>query len=433
MCDCLQSRLEDVSKLVEREERLPGTSVQTHRGIIGSADQVLRNARERDRLSREEKIICFEMEAAAVLRPTRSISIRGISDYADGHKNDKWHHYAAMAAAVCAKKLLIALEPEAVLNTTMDLTQEELTRRFEGTIRRVEMKLRNNKDKPTDIKEANDELQSQIEFLTDFIKEQNPEDKRTKDMLTTLESFRKDLDTTIRGLEERIDFQRKQVARSDYVTRKEWNELKVQVEKTKKNVDRLDAAQETLATFGKVTDFVNRDIKSSRLQRVGEYLDFTSILAGKLPHLSSNKSVGATYNTSEPISDESLQSSRPSTSSIEEPLHTTSTGQSSISDKQQPRSLRHGGASPDKARIRSLRTISPPTINNSPDQTGSGQFETIGKPPPTPPRPGVAPPGVLNRPHLTSRHTTQLTTMGGPSNSSGSSVKDRIKMFESHK
>lgn len=33
--------------------------------------------------------------------------IRGVSDYADSHKNDRWQRYAAASAAACAKELLL--------------------------------------------------------------------------------------------------------------------------------------------------------------------------------------------------------------------------------------------------------------------------------------------------------------------------------------
>ncbi|OJJ63582.1 hypothetical protein ASPSYDRAFT_53248 [Aspergillus sydowii CBS 593.65] len=51
-------------------------------------------------------VLCFEMEAAGILTEFPCLVIRGISDYADSHKNDVWHHYAAAAAAGCAKELL---------------------------------------------------------------------------------------------------------------------------------------------------------------------------------------------------------------------------------------------------------------------------------------------------------------------------------------
>lgn len=46
------------------------------------------------------------MEAAGVDASIRCLVIRGISDYADSHKNDLWQSYAAGNAAVFARELL---------------------------------------------------------------------------------------------------------------------------------------------------------------------------------------------------------------------------------------------------------------------------------------------------------------------------------------
>jgi hypothetical protein len=51
------------------------------------------------------------MEAAGIATEFSCIAIRGISDYADSHKNDGWHHYAAAAAAACVKELLSYFDP----------------------------------------------------------------------------------------------------------------------------------------------------------------------------------------------------------------------------------------------------------------------------------------------------------------------------------
>ena len=42
------------------------------------------------------------------------VVIRGISDYADSHKNDQWQLYAAASAAACAKELLEYVQPRAL-------------------------------------------------------------------------------------------------------------------------------------------------------------------------------------------------------------------------------------------------------------------------------------------------------------------------------
>ncbi|AEO53661.1 hypothetical protein MYCTH_23848, partial [Thermothelomyces thermophilus ATCC 42464] len=79
-------------------------------GTIGTGDHVLRSARERDRLSREEGILCVEMEAGGVMETLPALVVRGVCDYADSHKNKQWQPYAALAAAAYAKDLLTYVE-----------------------------------------------------------------------------------------------------------------------------------------------------------------------------------------------------------------------------------------------------------------------------------------------------------------------------------
>ncbi|CAD0100465.1 unnamed protein product [Aureobasidium mustum] len=80
-------------------------SPKVHYGAIASGDQVVKDAVFADKIRAKHKIICFEMEAAG-LDAFPCLVIRGISDYADTHKNDDWHAYAAASAAAYAKELL---------------------------------------------------------------------------------------------------------------------------------------------------------------------------------------------------------------------------------------------------------------------------------------------------------------------------------------
>ncbi|KIX06815.1 uncharacterized protein Z518_04791 [Rhinocladiella mackenziei CBS 650.93] len=81
-------------------------------GLIASGDRVMKNAKKRDKISQElGGALCFEMEAAGSINDFHCIVIRGIADYADSHKNDDWHAYAAATAAACAKELLTYVAP----------------------------------------------------------------------------------------------------------------------------------------------------------------------------------------------------------------------------------------------------------------------------------------------------------------------------------
>ncbi|KAF1818228.1 purine and uridine phosphorylase [Dissoconium aciculare CBS 342.82] len=76
-----------------------------HRGNIAAGEKVLRNSVERDALAKTNNVICFEMEAAGATNDFPCLVIRGVSDYCDSHKNDKWHGYAAATAAAYAREL----------------------------------------------------------------------------------------------------------------------------------------------------------------------------------------------------------------------------------------------------------------------------------------------------------------------------------------
>ncbi|KAL4819727.1 hypothetical protein BDW67DRAFT_181448 [Aspergillus spinulosporus] len=100
----------DKKQLVERDpcERLVP---HVHYGPIASGNQVVKSAEKRVFLRRSYGVYCIEMEAAGVMPALPSPVIRGISDYAESHKNDRWQKYAALAAAAYAKELLTRISP----------------------------------------------------------------------------------------------------------------------------------------------------------------------------------------------------------------------------------------------------------------------------------------------------------------------------------
>ncbi|KXJ84981.1 Pfs, NACHT and ankyrin domain protein [Microdochium bolleyi] len=92
---------------VQRDDR-DITDPEIHYGIIASGNTLVKDAAERDRIVDDigGDCLCFEMEAAGLMDHFPCLVIRGICDYADAHKNDRWQRYASATAAAYAKELL---------------------------------------------------------------------------------------------------------------------------------------------------------------------------------------------------------------------------------------------------------------------------------------------------------------------------------------
>lgn len=112
----------DSTRVVQRSDRPQtsnGSEMIVHYGAIASENRVIKDAATRDSISQElGGVLCFEMEAAGLATSMSCLVIRGISDYADSHKNDAWQIYAAAAAAAFAKELLSVIPPTDVVAAT---------------------------------------------------------------------------------------------------------------------------------------------------------------------------------------------------------------------------------------------------------------------------------------------------------------------------
>jgi nucleoside phosphorylase len=106
----------DEGRLLQRKSRTTNVPV-IHYGLIGSANQVMRDGVTRGKLRQERGILCFEMEVAGLMDNFPCLIIRGICDYSDSHKNKDWQPCAAATAAAYAKELLGVIAPGKV-NTT---------------------------------------------------------------------------------------------------------------------------------------------------------------------------------------------------------------------------------------------------------------------------------------------------------------------------
>jgi hypothetical protein len=103
----------DPSKLFLRPPREHQEPV-IHYGLIGSANQVVKDSLRRDQLAQDLGVYCVEMEAAGLMNDFPCLVIRGICDYADSHKNKEWQGYAATVAAAYAKELLLVVPVDQV-------------------------------------------------------------------------------------------------------------------------------------------------------------------------------------------------------------------------------------------------------------------------------------------------------------------------------
>ncbi|KAK4170571.1 nucleoside phosphorylase domain-containing protein, partial [Triangularia setosa] len=97
----------DTANEIQRHPR-DNCGPENHYGTIASGNTLVKDAAVRDRIVADvgEDCICFEMEAAGLMDYFPCLVIRGICDYADSHKNDRWQRYASATAAAYAKELL---------------------------------------------------------------------------------------------------------------------------------------------------------------------------------------------------------------------------------------------------------------------------------------------------------------------------------------
>ncbi|RAL08534.1 5'-methylthioadenosine/S-adenosylhomocysteine nucleosidase family protein [Aspergillus homomorphus CBS 101889] len=110
--DCSACEVATERKAVSRPARTSKRNYPVvHRGLILSGGGIIQNPEDRERLRRGyDDALCFENSAAGVMDAIPCLVIRGIYDYADTHKQDGWHRYAAAAAAAYCKAVLCKID-----------------------------------------------------------------------------------------------------------------------------------------------------------------------------------------------------------------------------------------------------------------------------------------------------------------------------------
>ncbi|KAJ5513368.1 NACHT nucleoside triphosphatase [Penicillium fimorum] len=117
----------DAAGEIQRDTR-DSTDPDIHYGTIASGNTLIKDAATRDRIIADigEDCICFEMEAAGLMNHFPCLVIRGICDYADSHKNDRWQRYASATAAAYTKELLAYVPAAEVQETKRALEMLQL-------------------------------------------------------------------------------------------------------------------------------------------------------------------------------------------------------------------------------------------------------------------------------------------------------------------
>ncbi|KAL4879454.1 hypothetical protein BJY04DRAFT_220050 [Aspergillus karnatakaensis] len=126
--DCSECQASSDKKLVARGKRHK-EEPKVHRGLILSGNGVIKNPYDRQHLLRKYgDAICYEMEAAGIMDEIPCLVIRGICDYADTHKQDEGHYYAAAVAAAYCKVVICRVDSEELeeASTMRNLLSEAL-------------------------------------------------------------------------------------------------------------------------------------------------------------------------------------------------------------------------------------------------------------------------------------------------------------------
>lgn len=286
VCDCLKTESELREQLSSRDSR-DGEPVRVFQGAIGSDDVVMKNAQTRDVVTRRENILCFEMEADGVMDIMPCLPVRGISDYADEHKNNEWHLYAALAAATCARELLLSLCPGVVARFSLSLTGDLVDRYMQGAVSSPNAFTGSETEK---LRQARDTLIERRDFLRELIipgirqkqrtfRDDSPELRdevqRLKDSQKILKKHLQDLNDIL-GDHDDLD------SSLDPAVQEEYRNLKTQLQKDLEAIESFASiAGGTLKNTGDMLTCLARTCQNQGMKVAGVVLVAMSTFLGR--------------------------------------------------------------------------------------------------------------------------------------------------------
>lgn len=285
-CDCLQDDSLALTPLVARPSRKQYDRIKVHCGAVGSADSVVKDATERDRLAGEFDLLCFEMESAGLMAGFPCLPIRGICDYSDSHKNKRWQGYAAAIAAVFALSLLLTVPYEDSQAKGNDIDTEALRQHIDlvvQTVMRVasppsdgrSLTLEDAGAAMAEIRDTVQKLTLLSETSAENLKNLNSANEAameaTKTRLNDIEALQNNMKKLLDELLAKIA---KQHENSPQEERKEWGKMQedaqeqsMSLKKTTKST--TDAMRSTAATLNNVATVTNNHGIAAAGQKIG--------------------------------------------------------------------------------------------------------------------------------------------------------------------
>ncbi|KLU83586.1 hypothetical protein MAPG_02639 [Magnaporthiopsis poae ATCC 64411] len=101
----------ETSRWASKRNRHPAELVpRVFMGKMACGNTVMKSGTQRDEVAKKYGVIAFEVEGAEVRQGVPFIVVKGICDYADGHKNKEWQNFAAATAASVAAAILDSYE-----------------------------------------------------------------------------------------------------------------------------------------------------------------------------------------------------------------------------------------------------------------------------------------------------------------------------------
>ncbi|BCS19634.1 uncharacterized protein APUU_20066S [Aspergillus puulaauensis] len=290
ICDCLQAESGLPGQLCWRDRR-DGEPVRVFQGAIGSDDVVMKNSQTRDAIAQRENVLCFEMEADGVMDIMPCLPVRGISDYADEHKNDDWQLYAALTAAICGRELLLSISRGVVARFPLTLTGDLVDRYMKGAFSRPNSfpgseteRLRQNRDTLIERRDFLRELvipgiRQKQRTLRDDSPELRDEVQRLKDAQKILKEHLQDLKDI---LNDHCDLD----SSPDPAIREEYQSLKTQLQRDLEAIESFASITGgTLKNTGHMLTHLSKVCKNQSMNVAGTVFVSISTLLGRTMNL----------------------------------------------------------------------------------------------------------------------------------------------------